>query len=676
MGDYITIAKNKARFKDAEGNPHYIDAFSQQSQGVITLAQNTAIEAITTAKNAAKNEVQAEGNKITALKNGDITGSTQATNMIAPQFNSTTVYSTGQYVWYETTVNNENVAKLYRLTADHAANTSWENTSKVEVKLGSEVSDLKSTIGNLEYAVYDDRNLSVSSLTNGVFEASGYASLSSTKWVFTPKFESGSYRITPPTDWRFEIYLYNSDTSGTLLQAAFTGSTKTITANQQFVMSGRKNDNTNFTSAELEAARTGFSVVKLTDNADNLTRSVSAIESTVTAIESTVMQITNADIISAESWNIDMCRYEHISYTDLITDIASIDVRTSAGAIKDKTVKFQGMAFSVKQTTVSGNSNSEIRFTVNNAFTMSGAQEFEVCFYVEDASKVSQVSLRTIQSDYSKDITAISNGWNKVRFIAEGGGNYTTDSTTTIRLLVYTTYAIDIWWGSIVLVKPQYANLIVVADGPYKTFYSNAYPALSAINVPVTWALDCNMIGNTNLINNDELLVLSGDGFSEFSFHSFDGTLMSSATAKQALVDTVKNIRFLRKNGLQPNHIWRAAWLQNNCPNHVLADTEVEASATYNGKSSVTQFPWMDEYNIDRIAMQGRETSYIDTLFAKLKLQHCTAILYTHGISDAETDTSSTLLSYYVSKISTGISEGWLNPTTYSRLVEYYKMIH
>ena len=61
-----------------------------------------------------------------------------ANGCIAETFDATKAYSAGKYVI--------NSGALYRLTADHAANTTWANTSKVEVKFGNELSDVKSAL--------------------------------------------------------------------------------------------------------------------------------------------------------------------------------------------------------------------------------------------------------------------------------------------------------------------------------------------------------------------------------------------------------------------------------------------------------------------------------------------------------------------------------------------------
>ena len=61
-----------------------------------------------------------------------------ANGAIATTFNAATVYPAGSYVI--------NSGALYLITADHAANVTWANTSKVATTIGAEVSSLKSAI--------------------------------------------------------------------------------------------------------------------------------------------------------------------------------------------------------------------------------------------------------------------------------------------------------------------------------------------------------------------------------------------------------------------------------------------------------------------------------------------------------------------------------------------------
>ena len=57
-------------------------------------------------------------------------------NYVAQAFSASSAYSAGAYVMHD--------GYLYRLTADHDADVTWENTAKVQVKVADDVGDLKS----------------------------------------------------------------------------------------------------------------------------------------------------------------------------------------------------------------------------------------------------------------------------------------------------------------------------------------------------------------------------------------------------------------------------------------------------------------------------------------------------------------------------------------------------
>lgn len=384
--------------------------------------------------------------------------------------------------------------------------------------------------------------------------------------------------------------------------------------------------------------------------------------------------------VSAASFAVPFERYRNIQYVDMMNDsgIAALD---SGRISADYRKRFRHQPFSIKCTTNASQANTRFRIPQNTAVPIAGTQEIELYLYTTDAASIGGshvIRLMGVTSGFSRNIdTALQNGWNKIRIPTEGAGtiDYTT-SETEWRLYVYSTAAATVWIGGIFAVKPDKANIIIADDGPYQSFYENAYPALKAIGVPVTWAGDWSKIGlSDKTITQEELNLLAYDGISEFSFHNWDGTEQAEGTALGALRDTVNNIRYLQANGLQAERIWRAAWQGNNCAHPELANELVDASASHDGSTGVVQFPFPDRYNIPRWAMQGRSTSTVDTWFSKLEKQHCTMMMYTHGISDGDKDVSEELLAYYVEKIEAGIQAGWLNATTYSRLMSHYRRI-
>lgn len=388
--------------------------------------------------------------------------------------------------------------------------------------------------------------------------------------------------------------------------------------------------------------------------------------------------------ITAKGADLKLKRLKNVEYVDLLEN-AQVLLFTSRNTGFSYDVHLANTIRSVKIATNLTDTYTEIRFSYANGFTLASTQEIELVLYIPDATQITMLSLRMSEAGYTKNYDGeLHDGWNVIRFqTLDAGDNVDfTASISLVRLLMYHSAGTDtiLYVGSLTQIKPAYANVIVIGDGPYYTFYDLAYPALKNINVPISWAVDGGILDNVtetdrHLINEDELELLAYDGISEFSFHSYDGVPTATVTAEEALADTLKCQRFLKQHGLEPQRPWRAAWLQNRCANHELADLEVEASASYDNTPGIALYPFVDPYNIPRVAIQGRTEEFFDGIFSTLKNTHTTVLFYTHGVSSAERDISTTMLSYFVSKLSTGISEGWLNPTTYNRLVSLYEEI-
>lgn len=165
-----TINTAKATILDGLGNPHKIDVFS----GEVEEAQQTALAAVEEKKVSAISEVNAAANRLERIHSENTFTTDEAVNMIAEDFVESKSYSAGAYVRKIVGSGSDAIAKLFRLTADYAANAGWDSASKVEVKLGNDVSDLKSAIGSKadsDFSNVADNSIS-SSLINGVLSYS------------------------------------------------------------------------------------------------------------------------------------------------------------------------------------------------------------------------------------------------------------------------------------------------------------------------------------------------------------------------------------------------------------------------------------------------------------------------------------------------------------------------
>lgn len=223
-----TIHTAKATIIDAEKNPHRIDVFSgdledahQQALDAIGRdndqgARGAALTAITDAKTAAINQVNAAGNRINRINNDGATTIDETANMVAEDFDETKAYAAGTYVRKAITSGSGSsattVVKLFRLTADYTAGASWESASKQEVKVGSQFTNLKSAFQRFTHP--GDNVVTDLIFTQGAAYTDTGTYTVSDKWGYTDliPIEAGKmYEINTVTDQYWCFYDENGD---------------------------------------------------------------------------------------------------------------------------------------------------------------------------------------------------------------------------------------------------------------------------------------------------------------------------------------------------------------------------------------------------------------------------------------------------------------------------------
>lgn len=318
---------------------------------------------------------------------------------------------------------------------------------------------------------------------------------------------------------------------------------------------------------------------------------------------------------------------------------------------------------------LSGNSSIDFRSTVETYMTY-GITAVDFYCYVPDASKVTSLSFTVASGTYT--FTNLVNGWNKLRGYAYAVTLPANETASNLRITAVLSESAQVYFAKAVIKRADKANVIFVEDGGYNSFLTDAYPTLLANRIPVTWATNPGRLGVGEVITQENIDALALDGNSEFSFHSWNPTERPTANMSPAEIqaDCAKCVKYLRENGLEPAHMWRAAHVQNNAPSYAAEIGMVEALATYNSLSANTVFPFPNRWNVPRIAVHARTNAYFDTLFDTLEKTHSTAILYTHGVGDGTYDISADSFAYLINKITSGMSDGWLRATTYSRLVD------
>lgn len=359
---------------------------------------------------------------------------------------------------------------------------------------------------------------------------------------------------------------------------------------------------------------------------------------------------------------------------------------TSAVLYKNKEV--------IRSTTTSDNLTAEFRraFPTGGFLNILGTQEFDIIVYIDDVTKISKIELKlSTYIDAERGVTQtktadqLHNGWNYLRFLTTNLPLEQWGECKMLRVLTYTTEPATVYYGDIIQVKPNKARIMFVDDHAYSDFKTNAYPALKEQGIPVTWAIQPGRIGlsiadSGTLLTEEDITELSNDPYSEFSWHSYDGTDTSSMSSAELQIDCKKSITFLRKSGLLPKHYWRAAWKHNNAPNARSCDDLMDGGAYYDTIGRPEVFPFTNKYNISRYSIHRRTQEDIDSIFNILQKTHCTVVFYTHSFitvaDDSESNTTNNVTNiefdYFMNKIATGVSEGWIEGTTFDWLMRKY----
>lgn len=323
------------------------------------------------------------------------------------------------------------------------------------------------------------------------------------------------------------------------------------------------------------------------------------------------------------------------------------------------------------------------------------AQAVCLWVYIEDVTKVTNVQIDISQdsgntifwtrSNTSAPVQPLVNGWNLLRWkMAEGlPAGFTGTTANRVRVYTTTTAATSITIGHLYLETPPKARMIFVADRGYKSFVVNGLPALRAAGVPVTWALDILKLGDhagqfpngptayAESINEADVAQFAAEGDS-ISFHGFTANPTAAMSEADIRKDTVQCLKWLQARGYR-GRMWRAAWVQNQATNHLAADPYVIGQATWDvTKHSVALDCWppRDMQNIARWEFYGKANlGVIDNQFGILKRTHGLMVVYNHGVGTGYSgDATQVEFDRFMQNVNTGISEGWLEATTFEAL--------
>lgn len=130
-------------------------------------------------------------------------------------------------------------------------------------EIEGKVSDLQNGLKDTQSDLYGEYQI-FSKWSIGAFEAAGYSNRTNTNYCYSEIFPAGTYIITPASGHYCEAYTYNSDVSGTKIDG-MNGNVKTITTNEPFILTSRKNPMAIITDSERNNYNNAINIVYLVD---------------------------------------------------------------------------------------------------------------------------------------------------------------------------------------------------------------------------------------------------------------------------------------------------------------------------------------------------------------------------------------------------------------------------
>jgi len=265
-------------------------------------------------------------------------------------------------------------------------------------------------------------------------------------------------------------------------------------------------------------------------------------------------------------------------------------------------------------------------------------------------------------------------GWNLLSWKAAAGVTTTWGQALLTQVAVVTTAATAFTLQSVWVETTPKAQILFIEDRGYQTFVDHGLPDLRSRGIPVTWALDPMTHGTSTgtkgqVVTDAQVEQFYADG-DDLSIHAYAGEVTATMTPAQIRLDTLKSHQWLQDRGYSRGRQWRAAWTQNSATAHAAAQPYYAAYATPASAAGMETWPFLDPWNVSRWSVQGRTPAAIADMFATLKRTGSLLVCYTHGVhADGGSDATPEQWAAFISQIDEGLTGGWLEGTSFSRLL-------
>jgi curli biogenesis system outer membrane secretion channel CsgG len=364
--------------------------------------------------------------------------------------------------------------------------------------------------------------------------------------------------------------------------------------------------------------------------------------------------------------------------------VVSVDKNVS---IKNKSTYKMEIASAVTAT---------LRMDFINNRTFDKPTAIGIYFYTEDIDNISNINLNIVNQStsevWSRSIASehyggdLKKGWNLMKFnTSVSNFEHLGTDTSRVTLDVYTTGAVDLSLSTVFLEKEETGKILFVNDHGRKGGWSELVTGQTQTAIqdaedremPITYALNPKRIDDGDALAMDlaTLNTIKEYGTSRFSFHSYNRTPTSTMSLIELKADTNNSVRWLTANGFG-NTSFRAAFTQNTAPEGVntlgFGGLKALATSTDNTGFKTRTFPLINRSNVVRSSLHGKTTAQIDEIFDSLKELGGFLTLYTHAIKpDGDPtlyDATVSEWNYFMSKIDTAQSEGWIELVSYEDL--------